>query len=121
MIRMANTADFPLTVDAECAIRIQSLKNIYGCDVPFLRFYTDGNGSFMSLMDGVAVFYAAQPINDEWLAFFSFQPEIIRIHTDMTTGERLAKAGGWCLSQGFTLKFAGEKRGEEPDIFSTPG
>lgn len=120
MIRLANVADFPFTGDTECAIRIQSLKVIYGCDVPFLRFYTDGEGSYMSLMDGVAVFYTSQPVSDEWLAFFAFQPEIIHIHTDATTGQQLAETGSWILSQGTTLKYAGEKRGEEPDICEAP-
>lgn len=120
MIRMANTTDFPFIGDTECAIRIQSLKAIYGCDVPFLRFYTDGEGSFLSLMDGVAVFFAAQPVSDEWMAFFAFQPEIVRVHTDATTGQQLAEIGGWSLTEGTTLKYAGEERGEDPDICQAP-
>ncbi len=120
MIRLANAADFPFAGDTECAIRIQSLCDIYGCEVPFLRFYTDGEGSFMSLMDGVAVFYAARPVSDEWLAFFAFQTEIIRIHTDAATGQQLANISGWILSQGTTLKYDGEKRGEEPGICVDP-
>lgn len=108
MIRLATEADFTFPGDTECAIRILSLKNIYGCNEPFLRFYTDDKGSYLSLMDGVAVLHMATPISEEWLAFLAFQPDIARVHTDEITGKQLATAEGWSLNTGATLKYTGK-------------
>lgn len=120
MIRLADEHDFTFPADTECAVRIHSLYRIYGCHVPFLRFYTDGEGTILSLMDGVGILFAPQSIDDEWLAFLAFQQDITRLHTDDSTAHRLETTADWESSVGTVLKYGGVNRVGESDICDSP-
>ena len=58
MIRLAQKADFPRDVSNEVLVRIDGLRLTYGLDVPFVRYYTDGEGALLAVMDGVGIFHA---------------------------------------------------------------
>ncbi len=105
MIRLAVEEDFLSTDFSESLLRIHALKRIYSLNVSFLRFYADGEGSLLSLMDGNAVFYACQPVSEEWLHFIDMQPEIRTVHTDVNTGQQLCRFGGWSERTGPVLEF----------------
>ena len=66
MIRTAVDSDFTAMPGGdECAIRIHSLKNAYGLDVPFIRYYADDCGGLLSVMDGAAVLSYTEN-REEW-------------------------------------------------------
>ncbi|MBQ5841011.1 MAG: GNAT family N-acetyltransferase [Clostridia bacterium] len=120
MIRRAVAADFPSEYPTESALRIGGLKEAYGIDVPFIQFFTDGEGSLLSVMDGVGVFYAAVPITEEWESFIAFYPSISRLHTDEKSGNRIANNGGWQEKSGVVLHFEGEAPSVEPPVTHAP-
>ncbi len=107
MIRLATPNDVFPVAENECLIRIHSLTKIYGYDVPFLSLYTDGEGSFLSTMDKVGVFYAHKPPSEEWIAFLQFQ-EMTHLHTDGETAKQIAKKTSWFATAGVVLRYAGE-------------
>ncbi len=104
MIRQATEADFPISVNDECAIRIDSLMCAYGANVPFVRFYTDDYGSMMSLMDGTAVLYCSENA-EEWSFFITMNPEILHVHCSADFGRLLISIGGWQGREGVVLKY----------------
>ncbi len=120
MISLLTQAATFLDGDSECLIRIRSLAEIYGFDIAFLQFFTDGEGSFMSLMDGAAVFYAHTPVSEEWLAFLAFHTDIRRLHTDVNTAIRLQETGSWLAETGAVLRYAGGATSADRDICTTP-
>ncbi len=120
MIRGAILEDFPSEYPTVQAIRIGCLKEAYGLDVPFIEFFSDGQGSLLSVMDGVGVFYAARPIDEEWTSFLTFYSKISVLCTDAVTGKWLAK-DGWQMKSGTVLHFEGEIPQEmDPDTVSNP-
>ena len=106
MIRQAIASDFPIAADDECAIRIDSLMRAYGVDVPFVRFYTDEKGSFMSLMDGAAVLYGCANA-EEWSVFITMNPEILHVHCSAAFGRTLLSTQSWQGREGVVLKYGG--------------
>lgn len=77
-----------LAPNTVCAVRLLSAYENYAA-YPFARFWHDEEGRFASLMDGVAVF-CADTVNDEWLTFWSMQPNLSALITDETIGDQLA-------------------------------
>ncbi len=120
MIRRAAAEDFPTVYPTESALRIGGLKEAYGVEVPFIQFFTDGEGSLLSVMDGVGVFYAAAQITEEWGAFIGLYPSITRLHTDDESGNWLIDRGGWQRKGGEVLHFEGTPLKNEPSVVHTP-
>lgn len=107
MIRRAIASDFPIAVDDERAIRIDSLMRAYGANAPFVRFYTDDCGSMMSLMDGAAILYCCENA-EEWAVFISMNPEIRHVHCDAAFKTALLSVGDWQSKEGVVLKYEGD-------------
>jgi len=120
MIRLAAAEDFPSVYPTESALRIGALKEAYGIRVPFIQFYTDGEGSLLSVMDSVGVLYAAKPLTEEWLTFLNFHPDIRRLHSDADTGQRLAAGGNWHIKTGVVLEYKGEISPDAECVEETP-
>lgn len=80
MIRLANEQDFCREITDECELRICALKQAYGLNAPFLRFFTDDQGSLASIMDGFCVYHGVGQPNEEWLSFLRMHPDIRAIH-----------------------------------------
>ncbi len=92
MIRQAVERDFSRLPNTECAARILSLKIAYGLDVPFIRYYTDGDGGMAAIMDGVCTLqYTQAELSEEWLMFLRMVPDTQMIHTDEITGNQIVK------------------------------
>lgn len=108
MIRKATEEDFATLSDGECAVRIHSLKQAYGLDVPFIRYYSDEFGGLLSIMDGVGVLYCAENV-DEWLIFIAMNPEIIRLHCSAAVGRQLVESGEWQGREGAILRYDGTR------------
>lgn len=107
MIRVAQEADFPAVATNEVLVRIIGLRLTYGLDVPFVRYYTDGEGALLAAMDGVGMFHA-EHITDEWCVFLAMNPDIETIHCSDSIGHVLVGSGIWQGRAGVTLKYAGE-------------
>ena len=107
MIRQAVENDFVVAPVDECGIRIHSLKAAYGLDVPFIRYYADGCGGLLSIMDGTAILCCGENI-EEWGVFITMNPEILHIHCSTTMGRHLIAYGAWKGREGVVLKYAGE-------------
>ena len=103
MIRQALEADFPQTVHNEVLVRICGLRAAYGVNAPFIRYYTDGDGSLLAIMDGVALFHC-ECFNEEWRIFLAMNPDIERIHCAYSMGKELLNNGDWQGSVGETMR-----------------
>ena len=102
MIRLAAEGDFsacscPAATDG--AVRIRSWHAAYGAQTQFLSSFTDGRGTFLSVMDGCAVLadlIGGSPdgaaVDEEWAAFIAMPPDIRRVRCARAAGERLAAA-----------------------------
>lgn len=100
MIRLAAEADFsacarPAATDG--AVRIRSWYAAYGAQTRFLSSFTDGRGTFLSVMDGFSVLadltgdaIDGAAVDDEWAAFIAMHPDIRRVRCARAAGERLA-------------------------------
>ncbi len=109
MIRLARGHDVRCPTDIEAGIRIYALSQAYGDDDTVVRFYTDDNDTVMAVMDGAAVLYAPRGLNDEWLQFLSFVPEVHTLRTDADTGFAIAKVWSVPVKQGILMQYALEK------------
>lgn len=123
MIRLACADDFPTICHHEAQVRICGLRHAYGLDVPFIQFYTDGNGSLLSIMDGVAVFYSDAP-TEEWTSFITMNPAIRTIHTSIALAQALlAHTGNWQQGrEGVVLQYNGPviEQPTDPRINTSP-
>ena len=105
MIRLAAETDFsafsacshPAVTDG--AVRIRSWHAAYGTQTRFLSSFTDGRGTFLSVMDGFAVLADltgeatdGAAVDEEWAAFIAMHPDIRRVRCAHAAGERLAAA-----------------------------
>lgn len=113
MIRTAVESDFEKIPSDECAVRIHSLKKAYGLDVPFIRYYSDGCGGLMTVMDGAAALHCIEN-TEEWLIFITMNPDILQLHCAANIGKVLMESGDWQGREGVVLKYAGER------AFTTP-
>lgn len=93
MISLAKEKDFLVNDNDECLVRIRGLYLAYGF-VPFIQYYTDGNGALLSIMDGVATFYSNN-ITDEWVVFLTMNPNIAIIHCSAANGRILIDTENW--------------------------
>ena len=120
MIRTAVDSDFTAMPGGdECAIRIHSLKNAYGLDVPFIRYYADDCGGLLSVMDGAAVLSCTEN-REEWAVFVTMNPDIFHLHCSAEMGRQLRKTGGWQGREGVVLKYAGIREFDVLEICETP-
>ncbi len=122
MIRMAREEDFPTICTHEAQVRICGRHVAYGLDVPFLQFYTDGEGTLLSIMDGVGTFYG-EALTDEWATFISMNPAIHTIHTTVVLGTALSSVNGWRMNrEGVVLVYNGPivEDPTDPRINKTP-
>ncbi len=92
MIREATKQDFINLPIKNCAVRIESLYRAYGLEVPFVRFYSDGEGTIASIMDGCCILHSSHRLTEEWLAFLYMLPDIKQLYTDSSIGEQVVKA-----------------------------
>ena len=116
MIRLAAEADFsacarPSATDG--AVRIRSWHAAYGAQTRFLSSFTDGRGTFLSVMDGLAVFadltgdaIGGAAVDEEWAAFIAMHPDIRRVRCARAAGERLAAAQHVPVTAGDVLRCA---------------
>ena len=106
MIRRATEYDFASEITCESELRIHSLKQAYGLDVPFIQFFADEDGSLASIMDGVCTLYCTDLPNEEWCIFLQMQPDISLIHTSGENGAYLAKRYNLPSETGIVMRFA---------------
>lgn len=119
MIRTANDTDFGSTATDERLIRIHSLKRAYGIDASFIRYYADGCGGLLSIMDGAGVLYCTENV-DEWLIFVSMNPDVTRLHCSAEVGRQLMASGNWQGREGVVLKYEGDRDFAPPTVCETP-
>ena len=118
MIRQAVESDFSVISNDECAVRIHSLKRAYGIDAPFIRYYADGCGGLLSVMDGAGVLYCAEN-TEEWLIFITMNPDIACLHCSAAVGRLLTKYG-WQGREGVVLKYEGNREFPLPTVCENP-
>lgn len=106
MIRLALEADFPEIATNEVLVRICGLRLAYGPSASFIRYYTDGEGALLALMDRVGLFHAAV-LTEEWCVFLAMNPDIATVHCSATVGESLIRSGLWQGRVGPVMKYAG--------------
>lgn len=116
MIRLAAEADFsacarPAATDG--AVRIRSWHAAYGAQTRFLSSFTDGRGTFLSVMDGFSVLadltgdaIGGAAVDEEWAAFIAMHPDIRRVRCTRAAGERLAAAQHVPVTAGEVLRCA---------------
>lgn len=119
MIRKAVESDFFVLPGDECAIRIHSLKNAYGLDAPFIRYYADDCGGLLSVMDGAGILYCTENV-EEWLVFVTMNPEIIHLHCSAAVGRELTDSGNWQGRVGVVLKYDGKCDLDTPEVCENP-
>lgn len=108
MIRVAVTEDFPNIATNEVLVRICGLRLTYGLDVSFIRYYTDGEGALLAVMDQVGL-YHAEVLTEEWCAFLVMNPDISTIHCSESIGNALIDSGLWQGRVGVVMSYAGER------------
>lgn len=94
MIRLAVEADFNREIRTESEVRICALKEAYGLNTSFIRFYADDTGTLASIMDGFCVFNYDGVPNDEWTSFLRMHTDIQTIHAEKSCVESLAYSFG---------------------------
>ena len=119
MIRQAIDQDIPQYATDETLIRIISLVKAYGCNVPFIQFFTDENGGLLSVMDGVGLLYVDQ-LTDEWCAFLQMNPMIGTLHCPGSIGQQLLYNGDWYGRVGEVLQYQGPEAISSDDVCVTP-
>jgi len=119
MIRRATAAEIPDSAVNESLIRICALKEAYEGDVPFIQFFTDDSGGYLSIMDGVGILYS-QELSDEWSLFLHMNPDIRILHCPGNIGGLLADEFGWQGREGVVMKYAGGRLDGDPTICTSP-
>lgn len=104
MIRRATTSDIPCEATDETLIRIIGLKQAYGCNAPFVQFYTDEQDGYLSVMDGVGLLSTTE-LTDEWRVFLSMNTEIHTVHCSGRIGRSLLADGGWQGRVGDVMRY----------------
>ncbi len=104
MIRLANENDFNRTISSESSLRIHALKSAYGLSVPFIQYYSDGEGTIASIMDGVCTLSTDTLLSDEWVLFLQMRPDIQKIHTEKHTADQLVKPYGTTYKNGMVMR-----------------
>ena len=105
MIRKAIESDFAVEIRDECAIRIHALVCAYGSEAPFIRYYADDYGGLLSILDGNAVLYCRENV-EEWVTFVTMNPDILRIHCSAAIARILRSTEEWQGREGIVLKYA---------------
>lgn len=118
MIRRAIQSDFPDRADEECLIRIQALVKAYGCDVPFIQYFTDEQGGFLSIMDGTAVLSASNNA-EEWVIFIQMHPDICALHCSSVVAPTLM-SGGWQGREGVVMRYEGATPEADASVCVSP-
>lgn len=113
MIRLAMDSDYPSIVDNEVLVRIGGLRRTYGTDVPFIQYYTDGQGTLLAIMDGVGLL-TGDRIDEEWCAFLRMHPDMHTLHTTADIGKTLIDSGVWQGNRGPVMRYEGPLP-DEPD------
>lgn len=119
MIRLATEQDFVSIPNDECAVRIHSLKKAYGLNAPFIRYFADGFGGLLSVMDGVGVLYCTANA-EEWLVFITMNPDVLHLHCSAQIGRNLIEAGSWQGREGVVLRYEGERNFTPPTVCENP-
>lgn len=119
MIRQAIEGDFVTPVTDECAVRIHALKRAYGINAPFIRYYADGCGSLLTVMDGTGILFCNN-ITEEWLLFITMNPDIFRIHCSGTAGKALRNTNHWQGKKGVVLRYDGPLAESSVSVCETP-
>jgi len=119
MIRRAFDAEIPISATDECLIRIAALKHTYGASAPFIQFFTDGRGGFLSVMDGVAILYTPE-LTDEWQIFLQMNPEIRTLHCSSTIGGLLMETPLWQGRVGDVMQYNGIPQEMPLDMCTQP-
>ena len=104
MIRRALDVDIPNEAFDETLIRIVGLKKAYGCDVPFIQFYTDENHGLLSIMDGVGLL-SVDKLTDEWRIFLLMNSDIHVLHCAGSIGRDLLNDGDWQGRVGVVMRY----------------
>lgn len=120
MIRLASESDFSATPMTESAVRIHGLRKAYGTEMSFLRFYSDGEGALLAIMDGVGILDCPNQMTDEWLTFLLMNPDIKTIHCPEENGQFLMKSGMFSEKQGQVMIFNGDDVQSPPDVNNMP-
>ncbi len=121
MIRLATDRDFSRPITDETALRIFALRQAYGMDVPFIRYYADDEGSLLSVMDGVGLFSSLGPMAEEWCQFLCMYPDMQYLHCTAESGRTLGNYGEWHCRTGVVLQYRGKRRSVRSDaICHTP-
>ena len=119
MIRRASNTDIPNGGCNECLIRIAALKHTYGCDTPFIQFFTDDIGGLLSIMDGVAILDVSE-VSDEWRIFLEMNPDIRTLHCSGTVGCTLMETAHWQGRVGDVMRYNGIPRETPLDVCTQP-
>ncbi len=122
MIRQANEGDFARIITSESALRIHALKSAYGLSVPFIQYFSDGEGTIASIVDGQCTLSADKPLSDEWLIFLQMQPHVSCVHTELHTADQLAELYQTPCKNGVVMRFDGVSSGTtlHDDILQNP-
>ena len=118
MIRLAVAQDLEtLSETTESAVRIRCLWDAYGPDTAFLRFYTDGVGGWLSVMDGVGVFHTLSAVTEEWVSFTRFYAGLRLLHCDGNNATSFcASPDNPSLRTGVVLRFNAEAPSAADDL-----
>lgn len=119
MIRLAVEKDFYRPVTDLASLRIAALWEAYG-DVPFIRYYTDGEGGLLAVMDGVGFFSVAGDLTEEWIAFLSMVPDLQRLCCSGEVGKTVSVLTRWPCRTSVVLEYKGERPSVGEDICRTP-
>ena len=114
MIRLAKPTDFRQPVNNETLLRIHALQRAYGSDVPFIQFYSDGEGSLLAIMDGVGFFAPADIVTEEWTCFLAAHPSIQTIHCPLKAASAVA-TDNWSVRTGVVMRYGGNDIATPPE------
>ena len=120
MIRAAVKADFDRPITEETDVRIRCLYLAYGNEVSFVRFYSDGVGGMLAVMDGVGLFSPAQEVTEEWVVFLGMNSDIRQLHCSAKSGLIIAESLGWHLQTGSVLRYEGQTPTEQEGVCREP-
>lgn len=118
MIYEATERDLTMAADDECFVRIQAQYLAYGF-VPFIRYYTDGCGSLLSVMDRVGIFYSPD-ITEEWQTFLYMNLDISVLHCSANNATRLMDSAQWRGRVGDVMIYTGGAVEQDDSVNTTP-
>lgn len=118
MIRQAVKKDFPIPEISETAVRINALFYAYGTDTAFLHFYTDEQGSTLSVMDNVGILATGGKNCEEWTVFLGMHPDVQTVRCDKSTAEKLKETYGGVVTFGTVMQLAENSAEFDPNVTS---